>query len=170
VLERRILEEAMAEAERGRVLRAEQEAQRERERVEEIRSKEREAKAVKSKQEADRVAEEAQTKSEADNPDKAALGLPLQGMPRRVVAPATVSTPKSRRVVREEIYIVTPTKIVKRTPVKPHRDRAATMTPSSPLQENEGDEEYTYVDETFNPTESQMSFLNRIMNASSEVE
>ncbi|KAG9076638.1 hypothetical protein FS749_011551 [Ceratobasidium sp. UAMH 11750] len=182
VLERRILEEAMAEAERGRVMRAEQEAQRERERVEEVRRteierveeiqrKEREMKEVemKAKQEAERVAKGAQMKSEADSPDKAARELPLQGMSRQVVVPATVSTPKSRRVLGKEIYIVTPTKIVKRTPVKPHRDRAATMTPSSPLQEDE-DEQYTYVDETFHPTESQMSFLNRIMNASSEVE
>ncbi|KAG8747063.1 hypothetical protein FRC10_002479 [Ceratobasidium sp. 414] len=172
VLERRILEEAMEEAERGRVLRIEQEAQRERERVEEVRRKEREAKEadMKAKAEAERVAEEAQTKSETDSPDKAALKLPSQGMSRQAVVPAMVSTPKSRRVMGREIYVVTPTKIVKRTPVKPHRDRAATMTPSSPLREDEGDEEYTYVDETFNPTASQMSFLNRIMNASSEAE
>ncbi|CCO30037.1 hypothetical protein BN14_04061 [Rhizoctonia solani AG-1 IB] len=37
------------------------------------------------------------------------------------------------------------------------------MTPSSVLREDDPDEEYTYVEETFNPTESQQSFLNRIL-------
>ncbi|KAG8684291.1 hypothetical protein FRC08_013774 [Ceratobasidium sp. 394] len=106
VLERRILEEAMAEAERGRVMRAEQEAQRERERVEEVQRKEREAKEVKmkAKQEAERVAKEAQTKNEADSPDKAARELPLQGMSRQVVVPPSFDAQISTRVGQGDIH------------------------------------------------------------------
>lgn len=171
VLERRVIEEALAEAERGRILREEQEA--ERQRAKERADEEARAREVEAR-EAERKKEEANTAAKNTKPDQPVVCAPvLEGLPaRQVVIPPNVSTPKSRRIIDKEIYIVTPTKVVKRTPVKVHRDRVIAMTPSSPLQEEEegDDEEYTYVDETFNPTESQRIFLDRIMDASSEAE
>lgn len=175
VLERRVIEEAMAEAERGRLLREEQEAERQRAKEreeEEARMKEVEAQEEERQREEEMTAAKNATAVKNINPDQTVRAPVLEGLPARQLAiPPNVSTPKSRRIVDKEIYIVTPTKIVKRTPIRAHRDRVAAMTPSSPLQEEEGDDdEYTYVDETFNPTESQRMFLDRIMNASSEAE
>ncbi|KAF8603501.1 hypothetical protein BDV93DRAFT_508432 [Ceratobasidium sp. AG-I] len=144
VLERRVIEEALAEAERGRLLRQEQESERQRakERAEEeVRAKEAEAR------EAERRKEQAKVAVKGPNQEPQAVRAPvLEGLPvRQVAVPPNVSTPKSRRIADKEIYIVTPTKVVKRTPVKLHRDRVISMTPSSPLLEGEegDDEEYT---------------------------
>ncbi|QRV72382.1 hypothetical protein RhiJN_00396 [Ceratobasidium sp. AG-Ba] len=169
VLERRVFEEALAEveAQRERVLEAEREqAEAERkakERAEAVRKRQAEKEAREAEEEARKVEEERIKKAA-----KAPSVPPSQGVSRSAAVLRTVSTPQSRRTMEKEIYIVTPTKIVKRTPVKTLRHRTASMTPSSPGQEDEGEdgEEYTYIDETFNPTESQMSFLNRIMNSS----
>ncbi|CAE6476723.1 unnamed protein product [Rhizoctonia solani] len=80
--------------------------------------------------------------------------------PPRLALPRSLSTPKTQRAAEKAHYIVTPTKVTKRTPARTTPSRKS-MTPSSMTEGN--DEEYTYVEETFNPTDSQMSFLNRIL-------
>ncbi|KDN48014.1 hypothetical protein RSAG8_03030, partial [Rhizoctonia solani AG-8 WAC10335] len=82
--------------------------------------------------------------------------------PPRLALPHSFSTPKTRRTVEKAHYIVTPTRVIRPTPARATPSRKS-MTPSSMVGEDEPDEEYTYVEETFNPTESQRSFLNRIL-------
>ncbi|KEP53047.1 hypothetical protein V565_036370 [Rhizoctonia solani 123E] len=86
--------------------------------------------------------------------------------PPRLALPQPFSTPRTRRTVEEAHYIVTPTKVIRRTPARASSSRKS-MTPSSMVGEDDPEEEYTYVEETFNPTESQQSFLNRILQGNS---
>ncbi|CAE6538132.1 unnamed protein product [Rhizoctonia solani] len=81
--------------------------------------------------------------------------------PPRLVLPHAFSTPTTQRTAEKAHYVVTPTKIVRRTPARTTPSRKS-LTPSSMMEEDDP-EEYTYVEETFNPTESQRSFLNRIL-------
>ncbi|KAF8681115.1 hypothetical protein RHS04_03605 [Rhizoctonia solani] len=76
--------------------------------------------------------------------------------------PHWFSTPKSQRIAEQQHYVVTPTKVMRRTPARPTPSRKS-MTPSSMMGEDDPNEDYTYIEETFNPTESQQSFLNRIL-------
>ncbi|CAE6366741.1 unnamed protein product [Rhizoctonia solani] len=82
--------------------------------------------------------------------------------PPYVSLPHWFSTPKSRCMAEKQHYVVTPTRVTRRTPARATPSRNS-MTPSSMMRGDGPDEEYTYVEETFNPTESQQSFLNRIL-------
>jgi hypothetical protein len=157
VFERRMCEEAIVEAERGRFLRAEQDD-----------AKVQGAETIEKDKEEEcldrRPVRPVMVTLDPHSPTDVARNPPQ--MPPRPIP----STPRSRRAVSREIWVVTPTKTTQRTLSKA-RECQTVMTPSSAMEEDDSDMEYTYVDETFNPTESQRSFLNRILQGTdSEME
>ncbi|KAJ1308381.1 hypothetical protein OPQ81_004087 [Rhizoctonia solani] len=84
----------------------------------------------------------------------------------RLALPHSFSTPQTRRTTEKVHYVVTPTKFNKRTPARATPSRKS-MTPSSMAGDDDPEADYTYVEETFDPTESQRSFLNRILQGDS---